>query len=51
MFIIWAMLIMGIPLMGIILWSWWHNRQVDKYNEWLKEQGNEQESVTPVSGH
>jgi hypothetical protein len=32
------MLIAFVPLMGVILYGWWHNRQVDKYEEWLKEQ-------------
>jgi len=36
MWIIWAMLIVFVPIMGLILWGWWHNRQVDKYEEWLK---------------
>ena len=38
MLIIWAMLIAFVPLMGVILWGWWHNRQVDKYEEWKKQQ-------------
>lgn len=41
-----AMLIMGIPIMGIILWSWWNNCQFNKYNAWLKEHGNEQGAIT-----
>ena len=38
MWIIWAMLIVSIPIMGVMLWGWWHNRQVDKYEEWKKQQ-------------
>jgi len=38
MLIIWMMLIAFVPLMGLILWASWHNRQVDKYEEWLKQQ-------------
>ena len=38
MWIIWAMLAISIPLMGVMLWGWWHNRQVDKYEEWQKQQ-------------
>jgi len=45
MWIIWAMLIAFVPLMGLILWASWHNRQVDKYEEWLKQQKQEQGSV------
>ena len=36
MWIIWAMLIAFVPLMGLVLYGWWHNRQVDKYEEWQK---------------
>jgi high-affinity Fe2+/Pb2+ permease len=43
MFIIWAMLIAFVPLMGLILYGWWHNRQVDKYEEWQKN--NKQEAA------
>jgi hypothetical protein len=32
------MLIVSIPLFGVMLWGWWHNRQADKYQEWLKQQ-------------
>jgi len=32
------MLIVSIPLFGLMLWGWWHNRQVDKYEEWQKQQ-------------
>jgi len=42
MWVIWSMLGISVPLFGVILWGWWHNRQVDKYEEWKKqqEQGN-----------
>jgi nitrogen fixation-related uncharacterized protein len=36
MYIIWMMLGVTIPLFGVMLWGWWHNRQVDKYEEWKK---------------
>jgi high-affinity Fe2+/Pb2+ permease len=39
------MLIVSIPLFGLMLWGWWHNRQVDKYEEWKKQQEQEQGSV------
>jgi len=42
MFVIWGPLVMGISLMGLAVYGWWHNRQVDKYNEWIKEHGNDQ---------
>jgi len=46
MWMIWGMLIVGLPVMALGLYGWWHNRQVDKYNEWVKEHGNEQ-GATP----
>jgi hypothetical protein len=30
------MLGISIPILGVMLWGWWHNRQVDKYEEWKK---------------
>jgi len=38
MWILWSMLGISIPIFGAILWGWWHNRQVDKYEEWKKKQ-------------
>jgi hypothetical protein len=35
------MLGISIPLFGVMLWGWWHNRQVDKYEEWQKQQAQE----------
>jgi hypothetical protein len=32
------MLGISVPLFGLMLWGWWHNRQVDKYEEWKKQQ-------------
>ena len=43
MLIIWMMLGISIPIFGVMLWGWWHNRQVDKYEEWLKQQEQQQE--------
>jgi len=45
MWMIWSILIVAIPLGGLAFYGWWHNRQVDKYNQWVKEHG-EQEAVT-----
>jgi len=45
MWMIWAIAGVGLPIMGVMMYGWWHNRQVDKYNEWVKEHG-EQEAVT-----
>jgi hypothetical protein len=43
MWLIFGMLIVGIPLLGLAIYAEWNNRQVDKYNEWKKQQ--EQETV------
>jgi len=42
MWIIWLMAAVWLSVMGVIVYGWLHNRQVDKYNEWVKEHGNEQ---------
>jgi len=46
MFVIWGPLIVVLPVMGLMLWGWWHNRQVDKYNEWVKTHGEEEGAAT-----
>jgi hypothetical protein len=28
----------SIPLLIVAFYGWWHNRQVDKYEEWKKQQ-------------
>jgi uncharacterized membrane protein YbaN (DUF454 family) len=38
MYIFMPMLIAAVPLLGLMLWAWLHNRQADKYQEWLKQQ-------------
>jgi hypothetical protein len=38
MYILLPMLIVSVPLFGLMLWAWLHNRQVDKYEEWKKQQ-------------
>jgi hypothetical protein len=38
MWMILLMLGVGLPTIGIGLYGWWHNNQVDKYNEWKKQQ-------------
>jgi len=48
MWMIWAMAGVGLSVMGVMIYGWWHNRQVDKYNEWIKEHGNEQGATTRV---
>jgi hypothetical protein len=40
------MLIAAIPLLLLMLWGWWHNRQVDKYEEWQKQQAQESNAKT-----
>jgi hypothetical protein len=48
MWTIWLMVGVGLPLIIWGLWAVWHNNQVDKYNEWKKQQealGNTPESV------
>jgi hypothetical protein len=37
----WMLLLMGIMfvgIMGVCLYGWWNNRQVDKYNEEHKQE-------------
>jgi len=43
--VVFAQLIVAIPLGGLAFWGWWHNRQVDKYNEWVKEHGEPEEAT------
>jgi len=45
MWIIWYVLFVWLSIMGVVFYGWWHNRQVDKYNEWVKEHGEEEEAA------
>jgi hypothetical protein len=47
MWLIWGMLIVGIPLLGLAAYAEWNNRQARKYDEWEKQQ-KEQENNIPV---
>jgi hypothetical protein len=38
MWMIWAMLGVGLPVLAVGLYGWWHNKKVDEYNEWEKQQ-------------
>jgi len=42
---IWIIAGVALPIMGIMLYGWRHNRQVDKYNEWVKEHGEPEEAT------
>jgi len=48
MWSIYLMAAVGLSVMGVILYGWLYNRHVDKYNEWLKEHGDEQGEATQV---
>jgi len=38
MWMIWSILIVALPLVGLLVWEWWRNRQIDKHNEQQDEQ-------------
>lgn len=40
--------IVALPLIGLALYSIWHDKRVDKYNEWLKEQESLKDSPESV---
>jgi len=46
MWMIWAMLGVGLPVLALSLYGWWNERQADKYNKWVKEHGGEQGTAT-----
>ena len=48
MWLIWGMLIVGVPLLAMALWAEWNNRQVDKYNELKKKQKNQEKIEVPA---
>jgi len=45
MWMIWAIIIVPLPLVGLVLHEWWHNRQVEKYEEWEKEQAEQEKEA------
>ena len=48
MWLIWGMLIVGVPLLAMALWAEWNNRQVDKYSEWKKQQEEQGKFEVPA---
>jgi len=42
---IFGILIVGLPLMALAFYCLWNERQAEKYKEWVKEHG-EQEAAT-----
>nr|AGS52924.1 hypothetical protein [uncultured bacterium contig00019] len=48
MWMIWLILIVTVPLLGLAAYGEWRNRQVDKYNEWKKQQEEQEKSGIPA---
>jgi hypothetical protein len=48
MWLIWGMLIVGVPLMGLALYGLWNERQAEKYKEWKKQQEEQEKNGAPA---
>jgi uncharacterized membrane protein YedE/YeeE len=48
MWIIWSILGVSLPIFAVCLYGWWNNRQVDKDNEWKKQQEEQEKRGVPA---
>jgi len=48
MWMIWAILMVSLPVLALSLYGWWNERQNEKYNEWKKHQEEQGKNGVPA---